>query len=670
KVKTLYRRQFTFKLLFIFQILSRSVNRLLSFSHKKMATKIALLQMQATEDKTKNWEFARQHIIEAASQEAKVTCFPLILPLFQMVFLPECFDFIAPTRDYTLQHAESLDGLLVEKYRRLASENKVWLSLGGLHRKPSDSLDDRIYNTHIVIDSNGQIAGTYDKVHLFDVNVKSKQDENESSSGVNMTESRTIRPGTEPPPVIQNTPVGALGLAVSSSGVNMTESRTIRPGTEPPPVIQNTPVGALGLAICYDMRFPELAAHLRYAKGAQVLAYPSAFSVPTGKAGHWHTLLRARAIENQCYVVAAAQDGAHHSKRSSYGHSLVIDPWGQTVAERDTPGPGLLICEISPIEAQDSPISTVRQSIPVENHRRCDLFFLPDSGHRRDIGTEDYMFGPHVIPASCVFYRSAMSFAFVNLSPLVPGHVLVSPVACHPRFDELSPAQLADLYLTVKQVAAPLAAHFSATSLTVSIQDGKDAGQSVPHVHVHVLPRKPNDFARNDNIYEAGEVLELVERFTYLGSCISSDCSVTDEVNARICKARAAFANLRHLWRQNGLSLNLKGRVYQTTVRAVLLYDCETWPIRAAELRRLQVFDNRCLRTITRVRWCRRIRNEAVRKRVFGYVTGTSIEECVQHQKLRWVGHVLPKRVLFSMPNSEWRKQRGGQPLTWQKSMK
>ncbi|TGZ72194.1 hypothetical protein CRM22_002237 [Opisthorchis felineus] len=421
-----------------------------------MTAKIALLQMQVTEDKTKNWEFAQQHIIEAASQEAK------------MVFLPECFDFIAPTRDYTLQHAESLDGTLVEKYRRLASENRVWLSLGGAHRKSSDSLDGRIYNTHIVIDSNGQIAGTYDKVHLFDVNVKSRQDEDESSSGVNMTESRTIRPGTEPPPVIQNTPVGALGLA-----------------------------------ICYDMRFPELAAHLRYAKGAQVLAYPSAFSVPTGKAGHWHTLLRARAIENQCYVIAAAQEGAHHSKRSSYGHSLVIDPWGRTVAERDTPGPGLLICEISPVEVQGSPISTVRQSIPVENHRRCDLFFLPDSGHRRDIGTEDYMFGPHVIPASCVFYRSSMSFAFVNLSPLVPGHVLVSPIACHPRFDDLSPAQLADLYLTVKQVAAPLVAHFSATSLTVSIQDGKDAGQSVSHVHVHVLPRKPNDFARNDNIYEA-----------------------------------------------------------------------------------------------------------------------------------------------------------------------
>ncbi|KER20686.1 hypothetical protein T265_10817 [Opisthorchis viverrini] len=163
---------------------------------------------------------------------------------------------------------------------------------------------------------------------------------------------------------------------------------------------------------------------------------------------------------------------------------------------------------------------------------------------------------------------------------------------------------------------------------------------------------------------------------TTLRSRESSDRSVTDEVNARICKDRAAFANLRHLWRQNGLSLNLKGRVYQATVRAVLLYGCETWPIRAAEQRRLQVFDNRCLKTIARVGWCQRISKEAVRKRVFGYVTGTSIEECTQHQKLRWLGHVLrmpnhrlPKRGLFSMPNSEWRKQRGAHPMTWQRSI-
>ncbi|KER22936.1 hypothetical protein T265_09067 [Opisthorchis viverrini] len=244
----------------------------------------------------------------------------------------------------------------------------------------------------------------------------------------------------------------------------------------------------------------------------------------------------------------------------------------------------------------------------------------------------------------------------------------------------------------------------------------------IPSFGMHFAPTKCKDMlvdvqSLNTSLTIQGEVLEVVERSTYLGSCISSDCSVTDEVNARICKARAAFANLRHLWRQNGLSLNLKGRVYQATVRAVLLYGCETWPIRAANLRRLQVFDNRCLRTIARVGWCRRIHNEAVRvrvlgyvkgpapeaalvgrqsfrtiarvgwcrricneavrKRVFGCVTNASIEECVQHQKLRWLGHVLrmanhrlPKRVLFSMPNLEWRKQRGGQPLTWQRSMK
>jgi hypothetical protein len=168
-----------------------------------------------------------------------------------------------------------------------------------------------------------------------------------------------------------------------------------------------------------------------------------------------------------------------------------------------------------------------------------------------------------------------------------------------------------------------------------------------------------------------------VERFTYLGSCISSDGSVADEVSARISKARIAFANLRHLWRQNGISLGLKGRVYQATVRSVLLYGCETWSLRAEDLRRLQVFDHRCLRSMAGIGWHKRIRNEVIRKRVFGDATGTSLEECIQHHKLRWLGHVLrmpsyrlPRKVLFSVPNSEWRKTRGGQRVTWQKGMK
>jgi hypothetical protein len=174
-----------------------------------------------------------------------------------------------------------------------------------------------------------------------------------------------------------------------------------------------------------------------------------------------------------------------------------------------------------------------------------------------------------------------------------------------------------------------------------------------------------------------GETLEVVERFTYLGSCISSDGSVSDEVNARISKARVTFANLRHLWRQKGISLGLKGRVYQATVRAVLLYGSETWPLRVEDLRRLQVFDHRCLRTVAGVGWRQRIRNEVIRKRVFGCAAGTSVAENIQHSKLRWLGHVLrmpnhrlPRRVLLSVPPSEWRKPRGGQRVTWQKGMK
>jgi hypothetical protein len=174
-----------------------------------------------------------------------------------------------------------------------------------------------------------------------------------------------------------------------------------------------------------------------------------------------------------------------------------------------------------------------------------------------------------------------------------------------------------------------------------------------------------------------GEALEVVERFTYLGSCISSDCSVQAEVASRISKARVAFANLRHLWRQNGISLSLKGRIYRATVRAVLLYGCETWSLRAEDLRKLQVFDNRCLRTIAHVGWHQRVRNEVVRRRVFNHSEGTSIDDCILESKLRWLGHVLrmphhrlPRRALFSLPDSEWRKPRGGQPMTWQKGMK
>ncbi|CAH8583552.1 unnamed protein product [Heterobilharzia americana] len=397
-------------------------------SLRRMATKIGLVQMQSTSNKTKNFQQAVKLINEAKASGAR------------MVFLPECFDFVGSSVEETLS----------------LSEVKTWISLGGAHIKVNES-DDRVYNAHIIINADGRIVAQYHKVHLFDAD-----------------------------------------LNAESTTLLMTKSESTQ-----------SFFSELGLAICYDMRFPELAAHLRYAKNAQVLTYPSAYMTYTGEAGHWHTLIRARAIENQCYVVAAAQEGKHNEKRSSYGHSLVVDPWGQIIAEQINSGPGLLLCEIGPFKIEDSTESSipkiyrVRKSMPVEYHRRFDLFPMSDSGCPRPIQSSDFTFGPHTIKPDCVFYQSELSFAFVNISPLVPGHILVCPIVCIPRFCQLTTAQIADLYMTVRRIAERLAEHHSATSLTISIQDGEDAGQSVPHVHVHVLPRKPNDFPENDNIYKA-----------------------------------------------------------------------------------------------------------------------------------------------------------------------
>ncbi|CAH8640637.1 unnamed protein product [Schistosoma rodhaini] len=418
---------------------------------RNMTTKVGVVQMQSTEDKERNFEQAVKYINQAKSSGVKI------------VFLPECFDFVGRSREETLGLSEMLDGPLITKYRALAAQESLWISLGGAHIRTTEN-DDQLYNSHIVINSDGQIMGVYHKVHLFDANLSTK----------------------ETTPNIKST-------CTQSS---FFESKTIRAGTEAPIVIQNTPVGNLGLAICYDMRFPELASHLRYAKNAHVLNYPSAYTTRTGEAGHWHTLIRARAIENQCYVVAAAQEGKHNEGRSSYGHSLVVDPWGQIIAEQTNPGPGLLTCEIGPFTMINSTTSIipkichVRRSMPIEYHRRFDLFPMSDSGYPRSIQTADFNFGPHIIKSDCVFYQSELSFAFVNISPLVPGHILVCPIASVQRFCQLNLAQVADLYMTVRQIAERLPECFSATSLTISMQDGEDAGQSVSNTTVRIDSHK------------------------------------------------------------------------------------------------------------------------------------------------------------------------------------
>lgn len=232
---------------------------------------------------------------------------------------------------------------LYDGVRTIAQESGLWIS-ATMHTQvelsaspPQSKKERRVRNTHFVIDNHGDLQGIYHKIHLFDVSIPGK--------------------------------------------VYLCESKTTEPGKEV--VVVDSPVGKLGLTVCYDLRFPELFLCL-IKKGAQVILVPSAFTIPTGKA-HWHTLLRARAIESQCFIVAAAQHGKHNAKRESYGHSLVVDPWGKVVADAGGvdgsgtatdregdcttaiskfPVPTSIMAEI---DVED--VASIRQNMPVQNHR-------------------------------------------------------------------------------------------------------------------------------------------------------------------------------------------------------------------------------------------------------------------------------------------------------------
>ena len=195
-----------------------------------------------------------------------------------------------------------------------AKRNRIWVHLGSLGVLVDGG---KVANRSFLIDREGQIRARYDKIHLFDVDLP--------------------------------------------TGESWRESNTYAPGTKVA-LINGTPVGKLGFAICYDMRFPALFARLAEA-GADVIAVPAAFTVPTGKA-HWHILLRARAIEAGLFVVAAAQTGHHEDGRTTFGHSLVVDPWGEVLLDMgEAPGIGFADIDLSRI-------SDVRSRIPALSHRR------------------------------------------------------------------------------------------------------------------------------------------------------------------------------------------------------------------------------------------------------------------------------------------------------------
>lgn len=191
------------------------------------------------------------------------------------------------------------------------------------------------------------------------------------------------------------------------------------------------------------------------------------------------------------------QVGQHHPKRSSYGNALVVDPWGTVVARcHDT----IDIC-VAEIDLQL--LHDTRSKMPVFSHKRHDIY-----GHVLNNTTvavdsrSTYQFGPHTVKSSSAFYRSALSVAFVNRKPVLPGHVLVCPIRVVEHLGELTAAEMADLFLTVQSVAEAIKNVYAVSSVTIAVQDGPDAGQTVKHVHVHVLPRKPDDFPDNDDVYK------------------------------------------------------------------------------------------------------------------------------------------------------------------------
>jgi nitrilase len=250
-------------------------------------SKAAVIQMTTGVDVSENLYTAEGLLDTAAQQGAK------------LALLPENFNFFGIHDADKLAHAEiDGDGVTQAWLSETARRLKIWIIAGTILLK-TDSADGRVANAMLVIDDKGQRVARYDKMHLFDVIVPNK-------------------PGEE-----------------------YRESRFVRPGQRV--VCVDTPIGRVGLSVCYDVRFPELYRQL-LSQGAEVLVVPAAFTAPTGRA-HWEVLLKARAVENLCYLLAAAQSGLHANGRETFGDSLILDPWGQVLVQRSR-GVGVVVATI------------------------------------------------------------------------------------------------------------------------------------------------------------------------------------------------------------------------------------------------------------------------------------------------------------------------------------
>ncbi len=235
-----------------------------------------------------------------------------------MLFTPEMSNLLDSDRVRARCSIRTEDNdLLLAAACEAAAASGIWVHLGSLALDAGDE-SGRFVNRSFVIDNSGKIRARYDKIHLFDVDLP--------------------------------------------TGESWRELATYR-GGEVARVVRGTPVGTIGLTICYDLRFPALFAALAEA-GADLIAVPAAFTVPSGQA-HWHVLLRARAIEAGLFVVAAAQGGSHEDGRQTYGHSLVVDPWGKAIMDAEDRA-GVHFADIDLAK-----IPEVRSQIPALSHRKA-----------------------------------------------------------------------------------------------------------------------------------------------------------------------------------------------------------------------------------------------------------------------------------------------------------
>jgi deaminated glutathione amidase len=269
---------------------------------------VAAVQLTSKSNKKKNLAVATALMTRAVRQGA------------ELITLPECFSFLG-THSEMLKEAENLEtGLTFKTMSEFAKKNEVFVLAGSIPVVGNKKEDKRLHNRSVLFGPEGKILAQYDKIHLFDSEI--------------------------------------TGLG------SYRESETFSPGSELE--IAETPFGKVGLTICYDLRFPEIYRALAL-KGARMIFVPSAFTMYTGK-DHWLPLLKARAIENQVFIIAPAQIGKHSNKQTSFGKSCIIDPWGNIIALAPD-------CETVIVADIDFKfLSKVRKELPVLKHYRKDLF--------------------------------------------------------------------------------------------------------------------------------------------------------------------------------------------------------------------------------------------------------------------------------------------------------